>query len=106
MRQYRNEVNGLSLMERVVIRKSGTLSISPKCCGITISSNNQRPTPTEPVKTIGSHHAPSTAPITNPATWKAMVIRAKRTALRSLSGLVANRALAHSLAKMPVNFIR
>ena len=34
-----------------------------------------------------------------------MVSRAKRTALRSMSGLDANKALAHSLAKMPVNFV-
>ena len=59
MRQYRNEVNGLSLMERAVMRKSGTLSINPKCCGITTKSYNHRPTNTEPVSTIGSHQTPS-----------------------------------------------
>ena len=86
MRQYRNEVNGSSRLERTHMRKSGTPSISPTCIGVPTSVVSQLPQNTKPVNTIDIHQAPVTADTASSPPWNRIVRRANHTALRSTSG--------------------
>ena len=101
MRQYRNDVNGSSRLERTLMRKSGTPSISPTCIGVPTSPVSQLPQNRNPVNTIEIHQAPVSADTTSRPPWNRIVRRAKRTALRSTSGATLNSASVHSLVRMP-----